>query len=272
MAALAWSAPVADLDRAPSGGGGQGNICSLDNVAYAPTERLVYKLYYNLSFMWLAAGEVVFEVEDLGDRYHFTAVGKTYPSYEWFFRVHDRYESFVDKETLLPELTLRDIEEGKYTLHERVEYEQPGGFGVGYRGHTREEAMAQPGEFAINDCLHDVLSAIYFMRNLDLDEARVGQEFPVTVFMDRKEYPLGMRYLGREEGKRIKGLGHFDVHELAPQVVAGEVFSDESEMRLWASTSAGHVPLQIESPLSVGSVKAVLLEYENLRYPITPEQ
>ena len=221
--------------------------------------------------MWIAAGEVTFTVRDAGDRYHLTAVGKTYPSYEWFFKVHDRYESYVDKETLLPALTLRDIEEGKYTLHERVEYEQPGGYGVGYRGHTVEEAMAQPGEFAIDDCLHDVLSAIYFMRNLDLDRAEVGQEFPVTVFMDRKEYPLGMRYLGREAGKRIKGLGRFDVHELAPQVVAGDVFSDDSEMRLWASTAAGHVPLQIESPLSVGSVKAVLLEYDNLRYPIEPE-
>ena len=243
-------------------------ICALDNVAYQPGERIVYKLYYNLNFIWLAAGEVEFEVEDYGDDYKLSALGTTYGSYEWFFEVRDYYESYVDKETLLPRLTIRDIQEGKYTMYERVEYDQDGGGGTGWRGHTREEAMRQPGTFTIENCLHDILSAIYFMRNLDLDATPEGAKYPVTVFMDREKFPLGVRYLGVERDKRIKGLGRFDVHEIAPEVVAGDVFSDESEMRVWASTAAGHVPLQIESPLSVGSVKAVLKEYEGLRHPI----
>ena len=243
-------------------------ICALQNTAFAPKERIVYKLYYNLNFIWIAAGEVVFSVEDYGDKYKFVAVGETYPSYEWFFKVRDRYESYVDKKTLLPTLTIRDISEGKYTLYERVEYDQKAGTGVGWRGKSREEAMQRPAEFAINDCIHDVLSAIYFTRNLNLDVAETTDKFPLTVFMDRKEYPLGVRYLGKEAEKKIKGLGNFDVHELGPEVIAGDVFSEESEMRVWASADASHLPLLIESPLSVGSVKAVLKEHSNLRYQL----
>ena len=90
----------------------------------------------------------------------------------------------------------------------------------------------------------------------------------MTILMDRKKYPLGVRFLGKTEQKRIKGLGDFDVYEISPEVVAGDVFSEESEMRVWTSTAASHVPLQIESPLSVGSVKAILKEHENLRHDL----
>ena len=243
-------------------------ICSLENEAYSPGERIVYKLYYNLNFIWIAAGEVVFEVEDYGDEYKLSALGTTYSSYEWFFKVRDSYESYIDKKTLLPRLTIREIEEGKYTLYERVEYDQTAGTGIGWRGKTKEEAMDRPGEFIMQDCLHDVLSAVYFMRNLRYDDVAQGTEYDITVFMDRKEYPLGVKYLGRQDRKRIKGLGKFDVYEIAPEVVAGDVFSEESEMRVWASTVDSHVPLQIESPLSVGSVKAVLKEHHNLRHEL----
>ena len=257
--------PEARVSRFGTAGGVE-RICALENEAYAPGERIVYKLYYNLNFIWIAAGEVEFRVEDHGDEYKMTALGTTYSSYEWFFKVRDYYESYVDKATLLPRKTVREIEEGKYTLYEYVEYDQANGTGIGYRGKTKAEAMERPGEFEMESCLHDVLSAIYFMRNLDLAGAAEKEKFDITVFMDRKKYPLGARFLGRETNKRIKGLGRFDVFEIAPEVVAGDVFDEDSDMRVWASTESGHVPLQIESPLSVGSVKAVLKEHENLRY------
>ena len=259
--------PEARVSRFGTAGGVE-RICALENEAYAPGERIVYKLYYNLNFIWIAAGEVVFKVEDYGEEYKLSALGRTYSSYEWFFKVRDEYVSYVNKETLLPRLTIRQIEEGKYTLYERVEYDQAAGKGIGWRGKTVEEAMERPAEFAIEHCLHDVLSAVYFMRNLGYEETALGTEFDITVFMDRKEYPLGVRYVGKQERKRIKGLGRFDVYEIAPEVVAGDVFSDESEMRVWASTVDSRVPLQIESPLSVGSVKAVLKEHENLRHAL----
>ena len=239
-------------------------VCELENSAFGAQERIVYKLYYNLNFIWIAAGEVEFKVQDLGSQYKLTALGTTYGSYEWFFKVRDYYESYVDKETLLPILTIRDIEEGNYTLYERVEYDQETGLGVGYRGKSKEEAMERPGEFSMEHCLHDILSAIYFMRNLNLANATPNSTYPVTVFMDRKEYPLDVRYLGKMKEKKIRGLGKFEVYELAPEVVAGDVFSENSEMRVWASTNSSCLPLQIESPISVGSIKAVLMEHSGL--------
>ena len=242
--------------------------CARSNTAFTNGERVVYKIYYNLNFIWIPAGEVTFDVRDVGEQYKLTATGETYASYEWFFKVKDRYESYVDKETLLPTKAVRDIREGNYELYELIDFDQPRRAGVCYRGHSVTEAMAQPKAFTTESCPHDVLSAIYFMRNHDLSGARPGDLLPLTVVMSNKVHDLDVRYVGRDPEKKIKGLGRFDAAELAPQILGGDVFSEDSEMRVWAATNAGHLPLMIESPVSVGSVKAVLKSHERLRHPL----
>ena len=272
------NAPVLDSDagfwaRPASGVGILADQCELTNQAFHGGERIVYKMYYNLNFIWVPAGEVVFRVEDRGTQYRLTAVGSTYSSYEWFFKVRDRYESYIDKTTLLPVLSIREVNEGNYHLYERVEYDQLGRRVRSWRGHSKEEAMQQSKSVPAQTCVHDILSSIYFVRNFALQDIKPQSRIPVTVVMDRTVYPLNVRYVGKAIDKRIKGLGKFDAYELAPEVVAGDVFDEETEMRVWASTGRNQVPLLIESPVSVGSVKAVLKSHDNLRYPLggTPE-
>ena len=242
--------------------------CKQDNTAFGNGERVVYKLYYNLNFIWIPAGEVTFTVEDLGEEYKLTAIGETYASYEWFFKVRDRYESYVNKETLLPRKAVRIIHEGNYDLYEYIEFDQAKRSGITYRGHTHKEAMAQSKPFASETCLHDVLSSIYYTRNSQLDEVRANSTIPLSVIMSHEIYPLDVKMVGKTEDKKIKGLGRFDAYELVPQLVAGDVFNEDSEMRVWASTAGSHVPLTIESPVSVGSVKAVLKSHDRLRHPL----
>ena len=40
-------------------------------------------------------------------------------------------------------------------------------------------------------------------------------------------------------------------------------------MNVWVSDDANRIPLLIESPVSVGSIKAVLKEYKGLRHPLS---
>ncbi len=242
--------------------------CEQSNKAFNPGERIVYKMYYNLNFVWIPAGEVVFQVEDKGAQFRLTAIGSTYSSYEWFFKVRDRYESYIDKATLLPVLSIREVNEGNYQLYERVEYDQRGRKVRSWRGRSKDEAMKKAQSVTAQTCLHDVLSSIYFIRNYGFENVKPQSRIPVSVIMDRTVYPLNVRYVGKHTEKRIKGLGKFSVHELAPEVVAGDVFDEGTEMRVWASTGRNQVPLLIESPLSVGSVKAVLKSHHNLRYPL----
>jgi hypothetical protein len=77
-------------------------LCDPENNSFQGGEEITYKIYYNLNFIWLSAGEVKFKVEDLGDHFKFSARGKTFNSYEWLFKADDYFESVVDKKSLLP--------------------------------------------------------------------------------------------------------------------------------------------------------------------------
>ncbi len=247
----------------------QAVTCAVENQAFKDGETITYKLYYNWNFVWLSAGEVQFKVKELDDQFHFSAMGTTYKSYEWFFKVRDYYESYVDKKTLLPEVSVRDVEEGKYRLYDRVTFDQDKGKAFSLRGKSKE--TAEMAKYDIDPCMHDVLSMVYFLRNVDITNYKKGDALPLKVFMDKESWPLKMTYAGKEGDVKVKGLGRFNTIRVSPEVIAGDIFDDDTEMNIWVTDDQNRLPLLIESPLSVGSVKAVLKDYKNLRHDLRAE-
>ncbi len=238
--------------------------CSIENTAFQPGEELTYKLYYNWNFVWLSAGEVTFRVKDLGNEYHLSAYGQTYKSYEWFYKVRDRYDSFVDKKSLLPNIAIRDIQEGGYTVYDKITFDQNKKVAKSLRGKTKE--VAEYKEYNTGDCMHDIISIIYHLRNVDFGQMKKGENVPIKLFMDKEVWPLKVNYRGKEAGKKIKGLGKFNTLVFGPEVIEGYVFKKDSKLNIWASDDENKIPLIIESPLSVGSVQAILKSYKGLKY------
>lgn len=241
--------------------------CSMENEVFEAGEEIVYKIYYNWNFVWLSAGEVTFKVQDEGDEFHISAKGRTYSSYEWFFKVRDNYDTYISKENLLPRVSIRDVHEGNYQRYDKVTFDQNTNQAVSLRGKTKEDA--QPETFNVDGCMHDILSIIYYMRNLNFDGMSKGQEVPVKVFLDRETYPLSVKYKGTENNTKIKGMGRYKTHKFSPELIAGEVFNEGDEMNVYVSKDANKIPLMIESPVSVGSIKVVLKSYKGLRYDFT---
>lgn len=241
-------------------------LCSINNTTFVTGEELTYKVYYNWNFVWIPAGEVTFKVLDQGDKYYISAKGRTYDSYDWAFKVRDEYKVWIDKETMLPRTAIRNVKEGGYQLYDMMKYDHEKMQIRSYRGKTKDET--RKFTFDMQDCTHDVLSIIYYVRNKNYNQMKAGEKFPIRIFLDKEKYSLETRFVGRET-KKIKDLGTFKTFKLMPEIVKGEVFNDTSGMTIWASDDENKIPLQIESPLSVGSAKAVLKSYKKIRYPMS---
>lgn len=244
------------------------DACSVSNFAFQAGEEITYKLYYNLNFVWIPAGEVIFKVRDVGNQFHISAVGTTYSSYEWFFKVRDTYEVYVDKYSLLPSLSIRDVHEGKFTLYDKITYDQKNQTTYSVRGSSKDN-IKERNSYRVNSCMHDILSVIYFARNVRYNNLNAGDQIPIEIFMDKEVWPLKVTYQGKESEKKIKGNGRFNTILFSPETIAGQVFEEGTKMNVWVSDDQNRLPLLIESPVSVGSVKAVLKEYKGLRYPLS---
>ncbi len=242
------------------------NCGGIENNAFQGGEKLVYKLYYNWKFVWIPAGEVKFNVIENEDNFEVHVTGKTYQSYNSFFEVDDKFYSKMDKETLLPTDFLRDIKEGKYIKYDSISFDQNNYNANTYHGRTKESAEIE--NWDLGECMQDMVSILYHVRNFDFESKKKGHKFPVKIFFDKEIFDLDVEYRGVKKKKKIKDLGKFDTYEFSPEVVAGEVFDEDTRMKIWVSKDGNKIPLQIESPVSIGSVKAVLKSYEGLKHPL----
>lgn len=259
-----FAAPV--VPPATDGVSAENRICSLRNEAYQPGEKMVFKFYYNWKALWLSAGEMVFKVDttqiDGREALHLRIDGATYKSYEWFYRVRDVYESYIDPSTMQPYRFVRDVNEGGFIIKELYDFSKQ------HEQVITQDLKRQPAQldtFSIHPCVHDVVSAIYYARNIDYSQYEVGAKIPIDVFIDRKVYNLHIRYLGRTTVKTK--LGKFDTYMIKPLLVDNEYFDGGEEMTLYVTADKNQIPVRIESPLTVGWVKVDLISYGGLRHP-----
>ena len=238
----------------------QNGFCELRNSAFQAGESITFKVFYSLSAANIGAGEATFRttLEMLNRKpvYHVIGEGKTYPFYDKFFRVRDKYETFIDTATLQPYRFIRNIDEGGYKKYENVTFNK-----------TTNTAITNDGVYKIPPCIQDVLSAIFYARNIDFNHYKPGDKIPFTMFLDKEIFNMYIRYVGKETVKTK--YGKFRAIKFKPLLVKGTIFEGGEKMTVWVSDDANHVPIRIESPISVGSVKVDMITYKNLRYRLS---
>ena len=241
--------------------------CSVDTKAFAPGELITYKAYYNWGIIWIHAGDVEFKVTSKKyegrDVYHLYSYGTSFKSYDWIFKIREKYQSYVDTETLMPLWYERDVTEGSYTAFEDYKFDYKNN-----QIHTYVQKRKNPGvtgALPLTPCLFDVISAVYYFRCVDFSKYREGDKIPISMILDSQTYQLYIRYLGKEEVK-TRDKKKFNCIKFAVQLVEGTVFKGDEDAVIWVTDDANRVPVIVEAQILVGSVKAVLSETKGLKY------
>lgn len=240
----------------------EASLCNQTNSSFNAGEKIRYTIYYNVIGMFVNAGNADFTVQSSSlngmSTYTLTALGNSNTKYDWIFKVRDRYESIVDSKTLLPYQFLRQINEGSFHQKESIFFNQ--------QSKTVTTSNA-PGIFSTSDCTYDVVSAIYAARNINFSGLQINDKVNLNFFLDKTLYPSYFKYLGKFQ--MTTQYGKFNVIKLAPLLVKGTVFEGGEKMVVWVTDDPNHIPVRIETPLLVGSIKVDMVSFENLRYPLT---
>ena len=235
-------------------------FCGIRNLSFQDGENITYNVFYSIIGMYINAGSATFSVnqEALNNKpvYHVVGIGSSNPSYDWIFKVRDRYETFIDTNTMQPLKFIRDIDEGGFKKYENVTFNK-----------TTNNAVTTNGVFKVPSCVQDVMSSIYYARNIDFNRYKAEDKIPFTMFLDNENFNLYIKYLGKEVVKTK--YGKFKTIKFKPLLVKGTMFEGGEKMTVWVSDDANHIPLRIESPIVVGSVKVDMMQYKNLRYPLS---
>lgn len=235
------------------------------NDAYQRGEFLKYKAYYD-SFITgeVIAGTCTFEVKDENkkikdrDTYHIEVVGKTKGAFNWFFRVYDRYETYVDEQSLAPWLFIRRVDEGGYIINQDVTFNQNKNVAYFVDNKTSRTSNIPTPEY-----VHDILSAIYYCRTMDISKLDENGDFKVKFVLDDTIYSTKVVYLGKETINT--GFGKVRCLKIKPQVLTGTVFKDPYPVVIWVTDDKNRIPIIGESNVIVGKVKMELIGYMGLK-------
>lgn len=235
-------------------------FCGVHNTAFIAGEEVTMEVYYTTLGLYVGAGEAKFttSLERFNGVpvYHCVGTGKTYSFFDNFYKVRDRYETYIDTATMLPVKFIRNVYEGGSTIYNNVTFNQKAG-----------TAVSTHGVFKVTPCIQDVISSVYYARNIDFSKYKPGDKIPFDMFLDDEVYHLYMRYEGKENVKTK--YGKFRAIKFKPLLIKGTIFQGGENMNVWVSDDRNHLLLRAESPISVGSIKVDMMGYRNLRYPLT---
>ena len=238
-------------------------LATVHNSAFIRGEKLKYRAYYE-SFVTgkVTAGyatlEVKFEDKKFDNRstYHIIGEGKSKGAFNFFFKVNDKFESYMDEDYLVPWTFLRNTNEGGFIVDDEVRFNQ-------YSGNF----SSRKANKKMKSGTHDVLSAFYYCRTLDFSNLKIGERFPVNFMLDDSVYVSRIEFAGREEV--VTDIGTFRCLKFKPMVATGKVFSQPYPMDVWITDDQNRIPVLAKSAVVVGSVKLELMEYKGLANPVS---
>lgn len=236
------------------------DFCGIRNTSFQDGETITFNVFYSVIGMYINAGTATFAVnqEKYNNKpvYHVTGTGTSNSSYDWIFKVRDKYETFFDTGTMQPYKFIRNVDEGGYKIYENVTFNQ-----------QANTATTDKGVFKVPNCVQDVLSSIYYARSIDYNHYKPNDKIPFSMFLDNQVYNIYIRYLGKETIKTK--YGKFRAIKFSPLLIKGTMFEGGEKMTVWVSDDPNHIPLRIESPIVVGSIKVDMMGYHNLRFPLS---
>lgn len=234
--------------------------CTIKNTAFQAGEKISMTVFYAVAGVYVNAGNATFTntLETLNGKpvYHIVGEGKTNSSYDFLYKVRDKYESYIDTATMQPLKFVRNVNEGGYKIYQNVSFNK-----------TANTAITTDGVYKVPACVQDVVSAVFYARNVDFSKLQPNDKISFSMFLDNEVYNMYIRYLGRETIKTK--YGKFRAIKFKPLLIKGTIFKGGEDMVVWVTDDMNRIPVRIESPIVVGKVKIDMMSHEGLRYPLT---
>ena len=243
-------------------GGGQTPVYrKINNTAFKRGEELTYRVHYGA----VNAGVAIMQVDQTNKlvygrpTLHAVGKGNSIGAFDWFFKVRDHYETYMDEEALMPWIFIRRVDEGGFKINQNQTYDHNLG-----RVNSNGKMMSVP------KYIQDMISGFYYARTTDFNNAKIDQVFEVPTFIDDSVWTLKLKFKGRETIK--SDVGKVKCLKFAPVVQAGRIFKKEEDMLVYVTDDVNKVPVRATASILVGTIKLDLTSAKGLMQPLKTEK
>lgn len=228
------------------------------NDAFGYGEKLEYKVGYK----FVTAGSGYFYIQPKPvmvngrESYDVRFQVRSLKSLEWIYKVVDDYRTVLDVAGIFPWEFNQRIREGNYKKDYTAKFDQ-----------NNNKAYVGKKSYNVPDYVHDIVSAFFYVRTMDLSSMKNGSTFYLKNFFDDETNDLGVKVLKRE--KVSVAAGTFNCIVIEPLVVKGGLFKNEGNIFIWLTDDDRKIPVKVATKILIGYVSAELTGYSGTRGPVT---
>jgi hypothetical protein len=231
------------------------------NDAFGFGEHLEYRVGYK----FITAGTASFDIlpkpitKNGRPCYDIRFVVRSLESLDWLYTVRDEYRTVMDAAGIFPWEFNQRLREGGYSRDFSATLDQ-----------INHVARTTDGNFPITPYIHDVVSALYYIRTQNLRAFKNGSVLPLRNFFNKDCHDLGVRILGRQTVE--VAAGKFTCIVVEPLVKEGGLFKSDGRILIWLTDDDRKVPVKVSSKIPIGSIDAELTGYSGLRGPLASKK
>jgi hypothetical protein len=226
---------------------------TVKNEAFKCGEQLVYRIHYG----FIDAGQATIKIEDsmfpiLGKKaYHIVGTGVSTGVLNAVFKVNDRYETYIDAQSLCPLMFIRRVDEGGFIIKQDMLFDQ-----------DYHVVNSNGKKLKIPAYVQDMLSAFYYSRTFDYTDEKPGKIDSVVTFVDNKVWSLKIKFVRRDT--IASDVGKICCLVFEPMVQKGRIFKHDDDLQVWISDDKNHVPIRVQANIIVGSIRLDIVSWSGL--------
>lgn len=216
--------------------------------------RVGERFEYLVRWMGIPIGYATLEIKEIvkingRDAYHIIGTAKSNEFLSAFYKVDDVVHSYMDVERMCSLRFEKKQLEGRYRADERVIFDQDlhKGFYESFLNKSKKEFDIPPG-------VHDLASAFYYFRTLDV---KPGQTIVIDINADEKNWKAKMKIL-RTERIELLRKGVYDVFVVEPKAGFKGVIAKRSRAWVYFSVDEERFPVFIKIRIPFGFVVGIL--------------
>ena len=245
------------------------NLKPFVNNAFTIGEVLNFKVKWKASFISITGAYAKMQVLDTvrirGRKcYDIMVTAESTPFIENFYEVQDTIRTYLDAEYGMSWKFVKKTREASYFVDIFIDYDHVNGVAhvKEYRYEDKAATKISRQEIYTTEIFpftQDILSSFYFMRANRIDS---GFPYKIPNNSKRKNYYLNVLVNPVEE--QSVNAGDFNAYRVLPIIEGESIFNQKGSMVVWMTNDNRHIPIRMESAVSVGSINVELESFSGL--------
>lgn len=239
---------------------------------FNPGEEVQYEVYFKWGLLMSRAGRAILSIHDAeyenNPSCHYRLLFRTSGIIEKVYKMRDTIDCHFTPDMLLLRSEKRANENDHYMvddLHFSYENKQILAHSLRY---TPTRTKIDTTLVTEEPHLFDMLGATLYLRSLDWEQMKNGDNYPFQVAVGRDLVNISFRYTGQQVVERSETLKYRTRHFYID--IYDDAFTQsKAAAEIWIGDDENHLPVKIRAKLKIGAAEVYYKSSKGLRYPLT---